>query len=596
MHSLRALVISHYLGILFAVAVGFLYVAPQMWFVAVLGEKYQGIPMLQTPNEDSYLARIQEIIDGHGSLGSPFLYEYKNLPPLSPPTGEWLYALPALLFDISPATVLVVSKFILPAVLFLLVYALILRLTRTSGWQQKLNAIACALLIVLGYDLIDYRTVLSYLQGDASPGSFLLWARPVNPILGAIFLFSFLLFVWAIMENTKRRKSAVVGAAAFLALMFGSYFFSWGIALSALAALILIFLLRKEYRTAGTLALIAPFGVLLASPYWIGVWSASQHPWYEESVLRSGLFLTHYPLLNKLLLVALALYLLVLAIDFLWQREKGIPYRFVEWHWFCLALVLGGLWAFSQQMLTGRTIWPYHFVQYTIPLAMLSLFALLYHVIREWSQYLWGGVTVFVAISALSFGIYTQMSTYVSASPLHADLQNYRPLFDFLNGQEKDCVVFVNETNSKMSELNILIPAFTHCNRYVSSELYSIVPENRAVAMYQALLRMRGVAPDDISDYLHANRSEAAGYLYSNWKGIYGVKDFPDFSDQLLEERLRNFPEEYRVSYAKDFRAELERYRLDYILSDGPLHEGTTLQIYGLTKAFESGGKVLYAF
>ncbi len=552
--------------------------------------------MMQTPNEDSYLARIQEILDGHPALGSPYFFEYKEQLPITPPTGEFLYALPSLVFGFSASTVLILSKFVLPSILFFLVYLLVLRLTEGGGLSQKINAVAGGLLIVLGYDLIDYRTVLSYLYGTDSPGSFLLWARPANPILGAIFLLSFLLLVWALIQKTPWRKSALVGAGAFLALMIGSYFFSWGSALSVLAVFLVCLLIRKEYKLVRTLGLIVPLGALFSSPYWVSIWYGSQSPWYESAALRSGLFYTHYPLLNKLLLVALVLYLLALAFDYLWKKKTGIIFQSEEWRWFCLAFLLGGLWAYSQQMITGRTLWPYHFVQYTIPLSMIVGVVVLHRIVREQSRYAWGVLVSGIVLSSLVFGVYTQVNTYTRSRPYYAKLQSIAPLFEWLNTQERDCVVFVNETSQEMSQLNTMIPALTHCNRYSSTELSSLIPEERGFFNYLALLRLRGISSNEIGEYISAHRREATGYLFSNWQGLFGVKDFPDFSDPLLEERIAAFPKEYQEFLTKDFTSELLRYRIDYILSEGPLPKQVAAELPDAKKVSDQSGLILYSF
>ena len=78
--------------------------------------------MMKTPNEDFYLARIQEILDGHPLVGSSAFYEYKGEWSIQPPTAEMIYALPSLIFGFAPASVLVASKFVLPFILFLAVY------------------------------------------------------------------------------------------------------------------------------------------------------------------------------------------------------------------------------------------------------------------------------------------------------------------------------------------------------------------------------------------------------------------------------------------------------------------------------------------
>ncbi len=180
---------------LFAVLVGLIYLAPYIIFSASLGDKYQGIPMMATANEDFYLARIQEIIDGHPTLGSFAFYEFKDGPSLTPPTAEMFYAIPSLLFGISLMKILVASKFILPFILFLLVYFLINKITVSFYLlSNKLNAIAGAMLVTLGYDLVDYRSLWLYFTGKVAPGgNFLIWARPVNPVMGAVFLFLFLI-------------------------------------------------------------------------------------------------------------------------------------------------------------------------------------------------------------------------------------------------------------------------------------------------------------------------------------------------------------------------------------------------------------------
>jgi len=54
--------------------------------------------MMRTANEDFYLARIQEILDGHPSVGSPAFSEYKNEPPLSPPV-RYFFSVPVCICE-----------------------------------------------------------------------------------------------------------------------------------------------------------------------------------------------------------------------------------------------------------------------------------------------------------------------------------------------------------------------------------------------------------------------------------------------------------------------------------------------------------------
>ncbi len=591
-----SLIHQHRGALLSAFCVGLLYLLPHLFFIFSLGNEYRGIPLIQTPNEESYYGRIHEVIDGHGALGSSFFYEYKNMPPLSPSVGEWLYALPSVIFGIPLVFTVTASKFLLPTLLFLLIYALVWWLIGGGGRGAKIHAIVSGLLVVLGYDLIDYRTVLSYLSGVATPDSFLLWSRPINPILGALFLFSFLLLLYALFLRRERPFWRLCVAAFLIACMFGSYFFSWGMAISVLAVLVCVSLIRREYTTACLLSLVVPLGALIAAPYWITVFTAHQSPWYAASVLRSGLFLTHYPLLNKLLLATLLFFILACIFDFVRKKRSGVPFVFEPWQWFSLALLLGGLWAFSQQVITGMTVWPYHFVQYTIPFSIIVVMVLLYRIIREQSKVLWASALVVAGLASVIFGVYTQVSVYTSSYAVNLERQSLSPLFAWLNAQEKDCVVFVDEVDAKMTMLNMLIPGFTHCNRYSSTELYSLIPEERGWYNYLALLRLRGVSAGEIEEYVRTHEREATGYLYSNWQGLFGIKDFPDFSDALLPERLAAFPQKYKEFLAEDFKSELLRYRLDYIVAGSARSANLQMLLGGRAPLYQRGDLSVYGF
>ncbi|MDO8594542.1 MAG: hypothetical protein Q7R93_03435 [bacterium] len=601
---------KHSLAVAVALLVGIIYLAPHLMFVLSLGDEYHGIPMLQTQNQDYYFTRIREIIDGHYSTGSFMFYEYKDSPPLTPPTEEFLYALPTLLFGISYVDTAIASEFVLPFVLFLLVYFLISRLTKKpdSLWH-KMNAIAGGLFVLLGYDLINYRGVFEFLVGrDTIAGSFLVWSRLVHPVWGAIFLFAFLLCLWELIHTTEKRRRIIACGAVLMALMFASYFFSWGLALSVWGALLLIYLLKKEWRVAKDLLFLMGGGIVLATPYWINLWNAAQSPWYADSVMRSGLFLTHYPLINKFVLAVFLFYaLLVWGIPYgqcllSGNRTRREPLE--TWQWFTLAMLLGSFWVYVEQVVTGRTIWPYHFPQYTIPLCIVVFLTLCFNFVwataREnrtvqcsLTALWWTGIAV-IAGSSLLFGVAVQTTVYRNSYQRYADMQKYAPIFAYLNEQGKECVVLTKSDERR--NWNFFVPAFTSCDIYAESGISILMPFERVYHNYLVNLRLRGVRDDTLEDYLKKNPRGPLEYLYSNWKGLYGVKDFPDFSDPLLVERLKKLPDDYRTFFAEDFKKELKEYRLDYILSIGPLDQDTLKELSGTTLVETAGDMYLYTF
>lgn len=600
----------HRWALLAAVMVGMIYVAPYLFFIVSAGDQYRGIPPLHTANEDDYIARIREITDGHPLVGAFAFYEEKEQWPLTPPVAEMIYALPHLIFGISVITIVIASKFILPVLLFVLIYLLIYLLTeqaKASLLVRSVNAVAGALLVLLGYDLVDYQRVLLSLTGKVSSSYFLFWSRPVNPIMGAIFLFTFLICLWMIINRHRYSAIAMGVAGVFLALMMSSYFFSWGLAISVLAFLMTGYLLKRDYRLLRNLSSMVLAAVLLASPYWYISWQLSETPAYREILLRNGLFYTHTPLLNKILLIALTGY--ALMVFFLYLKRNVLLLwcgRLVEeksgmitdWHLFLVALLLGSFWSFNQQVVTGRAIWPFHFVQYTIPLVMVAGFVLLYNVVRVLWPKGWMVVVAVIAGSAVAWGVYTQVTAYQTHFASDIQLQSYQSVFDWLNKQPTDCVVFVLEDRNKLYTLNKLIPAFTHCNIYISPVVYTLVQSERRHDGYLALLRLKGVTADTIEAYLAEaeNRGEATGYFFSNWAGLHGAPQFPDVQDRILEERLEKLPKEYRQFMEEDFTTVLRRYRLDYIVSIGPLRESVAAQLPQIEFIDVFNGVYVYRF
>ena len=154
-----------------------------------------------------------------------------------------------------------------------------------------------------------------------------------------------------------------------------------------------------------------------------------------------------------------------------------------------------------------------------------------------------------------------------------------------------------NEPDERATAFAGLIPAFTNCNLYTSTWTQSLMPTERSYHNYDVTLRLHGVSVNTINQHLNENQSEAIGYLYSNWKGLYRSHDFPDFSDPLLTERIKEFPEQYRTFIKNDFRKELEKYRLDYVVSFGKLSP-SLIKSLKLTQSFEdqTQGIIVYSF
>lgn len=580
--SIKIFLKKHYLALIFAVIVGMVSVLPQFLAIKAIGSDYKGIHFMYTANEDAYMARIQEIIDGHWSVSSAFFYEYKNWKTIMPPTGEYFYALPAILLRVSLSNVLVATKFLFPAILFLLIYFLLLNLGDGLGaLSGKVNAVVGGLFVTLGYDLIDYKTAWQFLIGQRETTNLLLWTRPVNPVTGALLIFVFLLLLWKIVNNGRRWLVLPTGLV--WGLMTG-YFFSWSLSLAITAVLLAVFILRKKYSVVKNLLLVCLVFFLTSLPYWLNIFSSFGSVEGREHATRSGMLFTHTPIVNKVVLMITIIFLLASALEYFYTKKL----KKENWWWFCLALIAAGWLAYNQQVITGRTVWYYHFVQYTIPLAVVVGMVLFDHYIKPRFFKIWLTGICLLAIAITIFNI-AAIKSYAVNYESFKELQKYSAPFLWLNeNTAKDCVVLTPQVDTG---LDILIPAFTHCNVYVTSWVFDGVPTDRVWHNFLVLLRMKNVDPAHVKEYLENHEPTVRGQFFTDWGQLFDRRPSP-----YIQKKIDELAMAYQDFVKRDFVGELKRYKLDYLLFVGPPSTSTLKSLPDIKPVYNDIDFYIYQF
>jgi len=563
---------ENYIILVFSVLVGVIFVFPQLLFVARQGSHYQGLPILQVDDADIYLARMREILDGHYLVSSPVFFEYKGEMPLLPPTGEYVYVILAYILGLSLTSTYILTQFLFPALLFFLVYQYMrLLIKEKNSSTHVLACVSAGILVTLGYDLVDYGTLLHTLQGVTHPTNFLIWARPVNPILGALFLFSFLISLYCFLRDSTRCTYWYVCAVVCLSFMMASYFFAWSYTLCIAGLLGVWYVIKADYERVRRIVGVVGGAILLSLPYWYIVSRATQSPWYKDAQGLMGVFHIHTLFLNKLLLLVGVLFLIA----------YGIKRNVVSLSWvFVGASIIGGLVALNQQVLTGFAVWPYHYVQYTIPLFLVAFTYILYVYIRPWRSWIAEGCMYALCTLSIIYAVYSQYTVYAFSYDRFSQAQPYQEVASWLtHNTPKDSVVLVNESDDEY--FTKIIPAFTHNNVYVSSYRFTLIadPHTRFLRNYFSLLRLRGVTPRTIDQYVRDHHDEAVTLLGSQWQSLLSTPGIDRIQDTYLDETLANLTSRYTEYFKKDFLSELRLYRIDYILSKGALLEHVRAQL-----------------
>ena len=471
--------------------------------------------------------------------------------------------------------------------LFLLAFHLMQLLVEEGGEEHERtwNAIAAALMVTLGMELIDYVHLFSRLIHGSTSEVLSVWTRPVNPITGALFLFTFLCLLWQSIRKESWEYSIVAGVT--LGLSFG-YIFSLGTGLSVLGILVIFALFARDYARIKKFFTILFIGTIIPLIYWINI--LPQLTKGDDLAGRSGLLLIHTPLFNKVLLATFVLCGALLTYAYqkheirIWkQREKHLPI------WFSLALIFGSIFALNQQILTGRAIWPYHFVQYTVPLAMISVYIFAFFLFRPffprtWMMFIGASITVCMVFSTLNAG------TFVFRMKDFRQLQDLSPIFSWLNANApKDCVVLTSEDS--LETLTGLIPGFTTCNTYVSSYLGGSMPMERVYHNFFTKLRLHGITNATIMENLTEKNDEAPKmYFYKDWIELLSPN-----KDPRIEKTFPDLTMKYELFLKEDFEKELRRYRIDYIISRGELNTEAVRSLPTLQPVFTSGSTTIYA-
>lgn len=570
--------LKHRYAIFAAIVVVCLAGLPQIIVRDAIGQDNRGIPFLVNDSEGEYLSRIREVLDGYVGVASPTLFEYKDSFTLIPPTAElFFYALPVKLTGISLSTFIFLSKFLFPGILFFFSYLFISSLLTRDDQEARIAAIAGALLVTIGYDVVNYRELFSTLVHGSGNASGFIWTRLVNPISGGMLLFAYL---WMLSRITQEKSGAwIPGFASGAVVLMVGYAFSFSLAVFITILVGLYFVWRKNWKLIKNIVSPIIFsgliilGVALASFYLRGDGVFVSDP------RRAGLFFTHEPLIN---MVALVTFLgAVFCYIFFFKKETGDEIQ-KRWWFFSFAVIGASGLIYNQQVITGLAVWPQHYAHYTKVLCLAISVVFLHNLVRFRAQKLWRAILIGLLAISLLLGWRVFEAVSRNAIEKHRELQTFSGVFEYLNANApKDCVVYV--LPAYPSEINRFIPGFTQCNVYHTFYIYSGIPSARVMHNYLLSLRLHDIKSSQIREHVLGEENiyfVTKSYFFRDWNDIFCCRDawLKKIGDKAEIDRWYNSLEadielRYSAFLKEDIYAALTRYRIDYFvveIGNGP--------------------------
>jgi len=352
-------------GILAGIIVAVFALYPQfsLWNERGAGN-WQGTFASNDLDETAYAAYLQALIDGRPRKNDPYsgrdetadapqpesIFSIQFLPPV-------LLSVPSRLFNLDASQTFILLSAFASFFTALALFWLLANLTDDDRF-----AFVGTIIVLFGGALVSGNGAINEVLGRGGAYPFLPFLRRYIPAAAFPFFFAMFGFVWlSLKSRVKLTKYASSFAAALcFAFLVFSYFYLWTTAAAFLFVLTLLWIiLRPEnWKQDLPILLLTDFLAFLALlPY---AYLLSQRAPGTDSIQL--LVLTHAPDLLRFpaIVCYVALILLLLASWFGFTKLKSASTIFLIAFSFVPFLV------FNQQIITGRSLQPFHYEYYVV--------------------------------------------------------------------------------------------------------------------------------------------------------------------------------------------------------------------------------------
>ena len=572
---------ENYLIWVIAVAIGILTIAPSFYF-RYFDSAYRGFEFFASDAEPSYLAQIQEIYDGHWSLGNIYLADHKDDPYLQQPLSPMIVAFLGRIAGVSARDINLATKFFLPALLTVLLYVFF-----ASVFGRKDIAIAMALFIMLTqatWTFLNPRAWPEIFLNGKFPGTdsnLLSYSRPINPQVSSFFFFGYLLAIWKFLfgsQNLKSERRWGIASAVILGLSVYTYFFAVSFLWIFNLVLASWFLYSKNWDRLKKFIYVLLGAVIIGIPYLLNSIQILQSPFYLRVARIQGVLDSHKFIFSRVWWGVTALFLL------LYRGSRDVKV-------FILAFLAAAFLVTNQQLITGKTVpVPAHYHWYYIaPVAGALLIYLFFYYFEKLVTFISSKWLIGIVIALFFYaGFLFQKNSYFNNYSYFVEVQRYAPILFWLDKNiEKEASIFTND------DLGSYIPAYTKHNIYSGGNVpSSLISEEQVRHVYFFALFLNGVNEEDVRDFFYENRGMFGNWFFGQYyrqkNGCYGC--FPDSVLDSLIQDYRNFLDRAN----KNFLSELKKYPVDYVIWDTRNDSSWKLNRFFNEKIYEDNGLVVY--
>lgn len=356
------------------IAMTFLSLLPQTRLWLARGSEWQGAYATVDGDEFLYSAYVNALIDGRPRRNDPFSARNDNpKAPLPESTFSIQFIPSAVIASLARVSGITASTafIILIAVAGLLASSAVFWLLLCVTGDNRVSAVGTIFVLCLGGVAAGEGLLGIFVKGDVTSLG-LIFLRRYQPAASFFIFFVFCTLVWLALGQQNKpqaRRYAVLAGAALGVLVF-SYLYLWTAAAAWLACIALLWFYFRPHNRLSVLEVVEIVGglvLLTLLPYLYLVLNRASTLDQTQTMIS-----THWPDPFRLPEI---IGLIVVAILVIGIRRRRIEAQ-NEAVIFAGSLALLPLVLFNQQVLTGRSMQPFHFQNFIANYAVLTGFVI----------------------------------------------------------------------------------------------------------------------------------------------------------------------------------------------------------------------------
>jgi hypothetical protein len=309
---------------------------------------------------------------------------------------------------------------------------------------------------------------------------------------------------------------------------------------------------------------------IFSLPYWYTVWGLTDHPYYLEFFKRLGGMYTRVPIIPLTEIFAI---LLIISGGYLGVIKRN------ENFWFLVSFAIGGVVCLNQQVITGKSIEPYHWQGYTNKIFLvIALFVLLHGFLSKWTKnYPPGAERVgkkiifsLLCLVILVLGFIEQNNYYRANIESNRQLQTMAASLRWIDkNTSKNAVILTYPPDLDHSEL---ITTYTKNYVYISDPFFitSLLSDMEIEERYLFALRFFCVTEDKAEEFFKI----LDGGLFKGMQvhTLYGG------NRPKNREYMEGLKRQYARLRLKDPVSLIHKYKVDYVLTKRDLENNLLCQ------------------